>query len=114
MKYLLMLFDGTGSDARQQTDDLPTIMAAHERFTDELRAGGHYLAAGGLQPRETATTVRVRDGEVLISDGPFAEAKEQIGGFYLVEAGDLDEALTLAARVPYTDTYAAIEIRPVF
>ncbi|HEU5422167.1 MAG TPA: YciI family protein [Nitrolancea sp.] len=114
MKYLLMLFDGDGTSARQQTDDLPTIIAAHERFTDELRAGGQYVAAGGLQPRETATTVRVRNGETLISDGPFAEAKEQVGGFYMVEAADLDEALALAARVPYTDTYAAIEIRPLF
>lgn len=79
---------------------------------DRLTEGGHYLAGQALQPVETATTVRVRDGEVLLSDGPFAETKEQLAGFYLLEARDLNEALQLASRIPPA-RLGSIEVRPV-
>ncbi|PCF96584.1 YciI family protein [Vreelandella nigrificans] len=79
---------------------------------ERLTTNGNYLAGQALQPIETATTVRVRDGETLISDGPFAETKEQLAGFYLLEAHDLNEALQLASRIPPA-RLGSIEVRPV-
>lgn len=79
---------------------------------DGLRQSGHMVAAEALQPVHTATTVRVRDGKVSITDGPFAETKEQLAGFYLVEARDLDEALAIAAKIPPARV-GSIEVRPV-
>lgn len=79
---------------------------------ERLTAQGHYVAGQALQPIDTATTVRVRDGEMLISDGPFAETKEQLAGFYLLEAHDLNEALQLASRIPPA-RLGSIEVRPI-
>ena len=78
----------------------------------ELRASGHCVASEALQPASTATTVRVRNGKVAVTDGPFAETKEYLAGFYLVEARDLNEAIQLAARIPPA-TVGAIEVRPI-
>lgn len=83
-------------------------IAGVERLTDQ----GKFVTGQPLQPIETATTVRVRDGEVLISDGPFAETKEQLAGFYLLDANDLNEALQLAGRIPPA-RFGSIEVRPV-
>ncbi len=79
---------------------------------ERLSAQGKYLAGQALQPIESASTVQVRDGEVLISDGPFAETKEQLAGFYLLEARDLNEALQLASRIPPA-RFGSIEVRPI-
>jgi hypothetical protein len=79
---------------------------------DALREGGHHLAAEALQPVHTATTVRVRNGRMSVTDGPFAETKEQLAGFYLVDARDLNEAIQLAARIPPARV-GSIEVRPV-
>ncbi len=87
-------------------------MGDYRKFTDDIKASGKLLAADALQPVSTATTVRVRDGKTLTTDGPFAETKEQLGGFYLVEAKDLDEALAIAARIP-SAKFGSIEVRPV-
>lgn len=93
----------------QQWHDLnQECVAGVERLT----AAGHYVVGQALQPVATATTVRVREGEVLLSDGPFAETKEQLAGFYLLEARDLDEALQLASRIPPA-RLGSIEVRPV-
>lgn len=81
-------------------------------FGESLRASGRYLAAEALQPVQTATTVRVRNGKVSVSDGPFAETKEQLAGFYLIEAKDLNEAIQVAARIPPARA-GSIEVRPV-
>jgi hypothetical protein len=81
-------------------------------YNEMLRASGHFVAADALQSARTATTVRVRDGQVLVTDGPFAETKEQLGGYYIVEAENLDEAVTIAARIPGART-GSIEVRPV-
>lgn len=81
-------------------------------FGDELRQGGHRLAAEALQPVQTATTVRVRNGRLSLTDGPFAETKEQLAGFYLIEARDLNEAIQLAAKIPPARV-GSIEVRPV-
>jgi hypothetical protein len=105
MKYLCLVY--------MQEKDLTAVpdddcMA----FGETLRASGRYLAAEALQPVETATTVRVRDGKVSVTDGPFAETKEQLAGFYLIDAKDLDEALQVAARIPPARA-GTIEVRPV-
>ena len=81
-------------------------------LTHELNATGNYLAAAPLHPTSTATSVRVRDGKRMITDGPFAETREQLGGYYLVEARDLDEALGIAARIPGA-RFGTVEVRPV-
>ena len=79
---------------------------------ETLRASGRHIAAEALQPVHTATTVRVRNGKVAFTDGPFAETKEQLAGFYLIDAGDLNEALQLAAKIPPART-GSVEVRPV-
>ncbi len=81
-------------------------------LTHELSASGHYLAAAPLQPTSTASTVQVREGRRMVTDGPFAETREQLGGYFLVEAADVDEALSIAARIPGA-RYGTIEVRPV-
>jgi hypothetical protein len=87
-------------------------MAEYGAFTEDIRRSGHYVAGEALQPVQTATTLRKRQGKLSSTDGPFAETKEQLGGFYLIEAKDLDEAIQLASRIPSVRT-GSIEIRPV-
>jgi hypothetical protein len=82
------------------------------QLTQELSSNGQYLAAAPLYPTSTATSVRVRDGKRLVTDGPFAETREQLGGYFLVEAQDLDEAMGIAARIPGA-RWGTIEVRPV-
>jgi len=79
---------------------------------DKIKKNGHHIAAEALQPVETATTVRVRDGKVSVTDGPFAETKEQLAGFYLIDAKDLDEAIRIASEIPPA-RIGSIEVRPV-
>jgi hypothetical protein len=88
------------------------IMAAYEAFGREAAAAGVLLGGDGLQPTSTATTVRVRDGERLLTDGPFAETREQLGGYYLVDVADLDAAISWAAKIPGAAT-GSVEVRPV-
>jgi hypothetical protein len=82
------------------------------QLTQQLHASGHYLAAAPLHPTSTATSVRVRDGKQLVTDGPFAETREQLGGYFLVNATDLDEAIRIATRIPAA-RFGTVEIRPV-
>jgi hypothetical protein len=88
------------------------MMAAYDALTAELKQAGVFLGGEGLQPTSTATTVRVRDGEPLLTDGPFAETREQLAGFYLLDCGDLDEAVRWAAKIPSAKR-GSIEVRPV-
>ena len=81
-------------------------------FTEEIRKSGHFVGCNRLQPPDTATTVRVRNGKVSVTDGPFAETKEQFGGYYVIEAGDLNEAIEVAARIPGA-RMGCVEVRPV-
>jgi hypothetical protein len=105
MQYLLLIHD----DPSARGEDLmPEYMA----YTEALAASGALLGANQLQPADTATTVRVRDGETLFTDGPFTETKETLGGYYLVETGSLDEAIEWAAKIP-SARYGHIEVRPV-
>jgi hypothetical protein len=92
--------------------DRKQMTAEYGVFTQSIVQSGHFKAGDGLQPTTTATTVRVRDGKILTTDGPFAETREQLGGYYLVEAKDLDTALGIAARIPGAKS-GSIEVRPV-
>ena len=92
-------------------EEAAEVMSAYEAFGRE--AGDAIIAGDGLQPTSTATTVRVEDGERLLTDGPFADTKEQLGGFYLIECKDLDEALGWAAKVPAAYMGGSVEVRPV-
>lgn len=111
MKYLLQIYNHGALDEyeRVPADERDAIV---EEYNAIGRAPG-VLGGAQLQPVDTATTVRVEDGEVLLSDGPFVEAKEYLGGFFLVEADDLDAALEIAARIPAARMGGAIEVRPV-
>lgn len=111
MQYALLIY------TEEPTEDAPAdVMAAqfaeYDKFTSHVRERGAMLAGEALQPVSTATTVRVVDGKTLTTDGPFAETKETLGGFYLVEAADLDEAIGYAAMIPGA-RYGSIEVRPV-
>jgi hypothetical protein len=112
MQYLLLIY-GSESNMKSATQaDMNAMTAEYGEFTASLIKSGNMKAGDALQPSSTATTVRVRDGKTLRTDGPFAETKEQLGGYYLVEAKDLDEATKLAARIPGART-GSIEVRPV-
>ena len=105
MKYLCLVYSEEGKlEAVSDSECLA--------FSDDLRSGGHRLAAEALQPVQTATTVRVRNGRLSLTDGPFAETKEQLAGFYLIEARDLNEAIQVAAKIPPARV-GSIEVRPV-
>jgi len=112
VQYLLLIYDDDMGDADMESPDMRAVLAAYEDFNRELEERGVNMGANALQPISTATTVRVRDGETLITDGPFAETKEILGGYYLVEAADLDEALEIAAKIPGAQS-GAIEVRPI-
>jgi hypothetical protein len=109
MQYALTIY---GEPRELSPEDGQAMTAEYMRVTEEMRAAGAFLAGEGLQPVSTATTVRVPNGERIVTDGPFAETREQLGGYYLVEAKDLDEALGIAARIP-TAKVGSIEVRPI-
>lgn len=113
MKYLLLICEDETRFGAMSEEENGELMEAYGRFHQELEATGKIVSAQRLQLSTAATTVRVRDGETLITDGPFAETKEQLGGFYLIEAEDLDEAIAWAAKIP-SATDGSIEVRPVW
>jgi hypothetical protein len=110
MKYMLLIYAGERaiSDA-----DREHCYAESTQLTHELNSRGQYLAAAPLQPVSTATSVRVRDGKRVVTDGPFAETREQLGGYFLIDAKDLNEAIGIAGRIPGA-RWGTVEIRPVF
>src|ERR1700754_3773844 len=112
MQYLLMIYRSEAELFKMNDTDRQKLTAEYGTFTESIIKSGHFKAGDGLQPSTTATTVRVRDGKVLTTDGPFAETREQLGGYYLVEAKDLDTAIGLAARIPGARD-GSIEVRPV-
>jgi hypothetical protein len=113
MQYLLMIYEDEALGRTRSPEDMGEILAGFRAFGELLDAEGAMVAGDALDSVETATTVRVRDGQVLHTDGPFAETKEQLGGYYLIEAPDLDTALRYAAEIP-TATSGSIEVRPIF
>jgi len=112
MEYLLMIYDQESNWAAMSEAEKGKMMQGYQAFTEGIRQGGQYKGGNPLQPVSTATTVRVRDGKTMTTDGPFAETREQLGGYYLVDAKDLDEAIALAARIPSAQI-GSIEVRPI-
>src|ERR1700742_3184940 len=100
MQYLLMIYRSEAEIFKMSDAERKKMSADYGTFTQSIIQSGHFKAGDGLQPSTTATTVRVRDGKMLTTDGPFAETREQLGGYYLVEARDIDDAVALAARIP--------------
>src|SRR5665213_333252 len=113
MQYLLMIYANEAEHARIDDATGKKMLEEYGVFTQGIVQSGPFKGADRLQPVSTATTVRVRDGKTLTTDGPFAETREQLGGYYLVEAKDLDEALAIAAKIP-SARYGSIEVRPIW
>jgi hypothetical protein len=113
MQYLLMIYQNEAENDKTDAAAGQKMMEEYGAFTQSIIQSGNFKAGDRLQPATTATTVRVRDGKTLTTDGPFAETHEQLGGYYLIEAKDLDAALAIAARIPGSRT-GSIEVRPVW
>ena len=112
MQYLLLIYDVEKNRVDRPQADRDQLFADYRAVIGELKASKHYLGGNPLEPTATATSVRVRDGKTQMTDGPFAETREQLGGYFLIEAKDLDEATRIAARLP-TAKFGTIEVRPI-
>src|SRR5678815_4481654 len=112
MKYLLLIYESEAGFAGMSGDEQARIFEEYMVYTKNIKKSGNYIGGEALQAISTATTVRVKNGKTLTTDGPFAETREQLGGFYLVEAKDLDEATSIAARIPSV-RFGCIEVRPI-
>ena len=113
MQYLLMIYANEREHDALGEAALTAMSQEYVEFTKSIVKTGNFKAGDRLRPVSTASTVRVRNGKVVTTDGPFAETREQLGGFYLVEAKNLDEALALAARIP-SARHGSIEVRPIW
>ncbi len=112
MKFLAIIYNDESLYADATPEQIGATFEAHGRFGQASREAGVFVGGEGLQPSATATTVRVRDDERMLTDGPYAETKEQLGGYYLLDCKDLDEALDWAAQIPEAKS-GAIEVRPI-
>ena len=112
MKYLCLIYDEEAKWAKMTQDEAGKMNAEYGVFTGDIQKSGHLVGANRLQVSSTATTVRSRGGKVSTTDGPYAETKEQLAGYYLIEAKDLNDAVQVAARIP-SAKYGAIEVRPI-
>ena len=112
MQYMLMIIGDSDLAAAAPPEDMRNLMGSYMAYTRAMREAGVMIAGDPLQSATTATTVRVRDGKTQVLDGPFAESKEQLGGYYIIDVPDLDTALSWAERCPGS-VYGAIEVRPV-
>lgn len=112
MKYMLLIYHAEQDWDKLNQAQQEQIYTEYGQFTQEIMASGNHLAGSELHPTAAATSVQVRDGKQLVTDGPFAETREQLAGYYLIEAADLDEAIAIAARIP-SASMGTIEVRPV-
>ena len=112
MQYILLIYENEAEAKARNPEEGKRIFAEYGAFTGAIKQSGHLRAGEPLQPTSTATTVRVKAGKTVRTDGPFAETREQLGGFYIVDAKDLDEAVDIAARIPSAKT-GSIEVRPI-
>ncbi|MEO7455051.1 MAG: YciI family protein [Gemmatimonadaceae bacterium] len=112
MKYLALIYEEEKNWERMSPDEAGRMMAEYGQYTADIKSSGHYLGGNALQPTASATTVRLRAGKLATTDGPFAETKEQLGGFYLIEARDLNDAVQVASRIPAARN-GSIEVRPI-
>jgi hypothetical protein len=112
MQYMLLIYDDRKAWTGMSEEDRNAVMREYFAYTEELREQGKLVGADALQPTETAKSVRIREGELSTTDGPFAETKEQLGGYYLIDVESADEAVEWAAKVP-SARFGTIEVRPV-
>lgn len=112
MRYMMLIYSDEAAEASMSEEELEAMMLQYAAFTKEVRERGVFVDGEPLQPTSTATTVRLREGRVMPQDGPYAETKEQLGGFYILDCADLDEAIVYAAKIPAA-ARGAIEVRPV-
>lgn len=111
MKYLCMICAETVMEYMSESEAARHFQEYAE-YIEDIKRRGHFVSANRLKPAETATTLRVRDGKVAVTDGPFAETKEQLGGYFVIEARDLDEAITVASGIPGA-RFGCVEVRPI-
>lgn len=112
MQYLCLIYEDEKTWQKLPPAETEKFIGEYHAYTDSIKKSGNYVGGNALEPTQTATTVRVRQGKVATTDGPFAETKEQLGGYYLLDCKDLDEAIAWAARIP-SARYGSVEIRPV-
>jgi hypothetical protein len=112
MQYLCLIYDDERAWQKLPPAETEKVIGEFSAFTEAVKKSGHYVGGNALAPTHAATTVRVRQGKVATTDGPFAETKEQLGGYYLLQARDLNEAIQLAARIPGA-RFGSVEVRPV-
>jgi len=112
MQYLLVIYEDEKSRKTRTPEDMESMVGRYFKLNDALKEAGAFIAGDALEPTSTATTVRVRNGKSTFTDGPFAETMEQLGGYYLIEAKDLDEALKWASQIPAAEN-GSVEVRPI-
>ena len=112
MRYLCLIYDEESKLNGMPKSEADQFMGEYFAFTEGIKQSGHYIGGEALQPVQTATTVRVRNGKVSTTDGPFAETKEQLGGYYLINARDLNDAIQVAAKIP-SARIGTVEVRPI-
>ena len=112
MQFLCLIYEDEKLQANRDENENNEIFHEYMTFTEQVKTNGNLVAGDALMPTDTATTIRIRNNETLITDGPFAETKEQLGGYYLLECNSLDEALVLAKKIP-SAKFGSIEVRPI-
>lgn len=112
MRYLCLIYDEEKKMESMPKSEADAFMGEYFAFTEGIKKSGHYLGGEALQPVHAATTVRMRNGKISTTDGPFAETKEQLGGYYLINAKDLNDAIQVASKIP-SARYGSIEVRPI-
>jgi hypothetical protein len=113
MRYLCLIYSDETQYPKLPESEVKKVMGDYMSFGEGIKQSGQYIAAARLQPTHTATTVRSRNGKISTTDGPFAETKEQLGGFYLINARDLNEAIQVASKIPGT-RFGSVEVRPIW
>jgi hypothetical protein len=113
MQYLCLIYQDEAALQNRSKAEMETMYAEYIALTEDMKKAGRHVGSNRLQPTRTAATVRVRDGNIVATDGPYAETKEQLGGYYLIEARDLNEAIQTAARIPSV-RFGSVEVRPVW
>ena len=113
MKYLCLIYSDESQWPKMPEQEMGRMMSEYMAYTADIKKSGNYIGGERLQPTQTATTIRIRNGKMSTTDGPFAETKEQLGGFYLVDAKDLNDAIQIASRIPGA-RFGSVEVRPLF
>ena len=112
MQFLCLIYEAESLMTTRSDEENGQIFQEYMTYTDDIKSSGHFVAGDALQPTSTATTIRIQSGERVVTDGPFAETKEQLGGYYLLECDSLDEAIEQASKIP-SAKFGSIEVRPI-